>query len=90
MSEIKIEQKLSKQQSADMQAQYKNGVVYILSKRPEDNKCVADLIAGKAKRIMFLHSKLVVHADVLNNADIDLKGKFKVSKLDDGFAIHPL
>ncbi|EBV8434125.1 hypothetical protein NFI00_000221 [Salmonella enterica] len=90
MSEIKIEQKLSKQQSVDMQAQYKNGVVYILSKLPEDNKCGADLIVGKAKRIMFLHSKLVVHAELLNNAGIDPKGKFKVSKLVDGFAIHPL
>lgn len=87
MAEIKIDQKLSKQQLIDMQAQYKNGVVHILSELPVEGKVMSDVIVAKADCILFLHSKLVVRAKLPDT----LKGrKLRVGKLSDGFAIYPL
>ena len=88
MTEIKIEQKLSKQATQELQTQQRSGVVHVLKQLPMDGKVSAELIVGKVKRIMFLHSKLVVHADVLNGLHYTKADKFKVVKLSDGFAVH--
>lgn len=88
MTEIKIEQKLSKQAIQELQSQQKNGVIHILKQAPADGKVSSELIVGKARRIICLHSKLVVYADILNNANVAKTDKFKVAKLSDGFAIH--
>ena len=88
MTEIKIEQKLSKAAQQELQAQQKNGVVHILKELPADGKVSSELIIGKAKLILCLHSKLVIKADILNNANVVKSDKFKMAKLSDGFAIH--
>lgn len=90
MTEIKIEQKLSKEAIQELQHQRKTGVVHVLSKLPDDGKVSKELIAGKVNLILSLHSKLVVHADILNSFSYGKKDKFRVSKLSDGFAVHPV
>lgn len=86
--EIKINQKLSAAQVAEINNQLKNNVIHVLNQRPVDNKVSADMIMCKVKRIMPLHSKVVVMVDD-NSLDFGKKDALRLTKLSDGYVLMP-
>lgn len=86
--EIKINQKLSAAQVKEINEQLKNNVVHVLNQKPVDNKVSADMIVCKVKRIMPLHSKVVVHVDAVD-VYFGQKNGMRLAKLSDGYALMP-
>lgn len=86
--EIKINQKLSAVQVKEINDQLKNNVVHVLNQKPADNKVSAEMIVCKVKRIMPLHSKVVILVDD-NNLYLGQKNAMRLAKLSDGYVLMP-